>query len=196
MSNGSGNYTYEIIDKSAPTGISFNSSTMMFVGTPTANVGTYTIKLKATDSTYNQTVTTNFTLEIEAATMSYTVTPYSGAYSGSAHHATVKMTTPATATVGYSDTSGTYTTYTLDATGVAQDFANMGRTDVGATTIYYQITEANYTTVTINQSTGHIEFKSKEGSGFFIVGHQTTVVTVTRNGVNMVFNLGHQRAYV
>ena len=74
---------------------------------------------------------------ITPATMTYKVNNYSGTYDGNAHGITVSVTTPSGATVKYGLVEGTY-----DKT------ASPTRTEAGTTTVYVQITAANYTTVT------------------------------------------------
>jgi uncharacterized repeat protein (TIGR02543 family) len=118
------------------------------VGTgKTINLTSVSISGGTNSANYSIASTATLTGNITAATMSYTVTPYSGTYDGSAHYATIKMTTPTSASVGYSGTNGTYTTYTLTAGTSTSNFSSMGRTNAGTTTIYYQITASNYTTV-------------------------------------------------
>ena len=94
-----------------------------------ANVGTYTASVKVGTAT----ATKQFT--INPATMSVTANGYSGTYDRTAHGITV--TAPSGADVKYGTTNGSYT---LNASPTY--------IDAGTYTVYYQVTKANYTTVT------------------------------------------------
>ena len=144
--NGTGIYTYEIIS-GAPTGIVLNSD-RTFSGTPTSNVGIYNILVRVTDSESESVGEATFVLEVIAKEMTYVVEGYEEEYDGSVHYATIILTEPISASVGYSGTEGVYTSYTLTAGTSLSNFTDMGRTNVGSTIIYYQITAENYTTVT------------------------------------------------
>lgn len=110
----------------------------------TANVtteGTITpsdavIKRSSTDITANYTITYNpGNLTITADTMEVTASGYTGTYDSAAHGITV--TAPEGATVKY---------------GTAEDActseSNITYSNVGTYTVYYEVTKANYTTVT------------------------------------------------
>ena len=108
------------------------SGLVTIVGAGTATI-TATVS-GGTNYTYASNAT--FVLTVAAATMEgVTAADYSGKYNGQPHTATV--TAPEGATVKYGTTESTYD---LDA---APSF-----TDVGTYTVFYQVTKANYTTVT------------------------------------------------
>ena len=103
--------------------------------------GSTTITATVTDGanyTY-ATKTATYTLSVGTAAMTVTATGYAGAYDGQAHGITV--TAPDGATVKYGETAGTYN---LDASPTY--------TNAGTYTVYYEVTKANYTTVTGNQT--------------------------------------------
>ena len=107
--------------------------TVSYAGTAWTDAGTYTVTVTGID-TYKGSVDKTWT--INKATLSgVSATDYEGTYDGQAHTATV--TAPEGATVKYGTAEGTYT---LDA---APTFTN-----AGTATIYYQVSKANYTTVT------------------------------------------------
>ncbi len=145
--NGTGNYTYEIIS-GAPTGIILNTETRVLYGTPTSNVNTYNIIIRATDGVSGKTADATFALEITAGQIVCSIEGYEGTYDSSEHYATIILTTPSSITVEYSGVFGDYKDYSLTAGTTQTTFSNMGRTDAGSTTIYYQITATNYDSIT------------------------------------------------
>ena len=99
--------------------------------------GSTTITATVTDGT-NYTYaakTATYTLSVGTAAMTVSATGYTGAYDGQAHGITV--TAPAGATVKYGTSAGTYN---LNASPTY--------TNAGSYTVYYEVTKANYTTVT------------------------------------------------
>ena len=98
------------------------------------NVGSYTVYYQVTQDNYTS-VTGSETVTITEGTMTVTAEGWSGTYDGSAHGITV--TAPAGATVKYGTTAGTYN---LDT--------NPTYTEMGTYTVYYQVTQDNYTTIT------------------------------------------------
>ncbi|MBO4824619.1 MAG: InlB B-repeat-containing protein [Lachnospiraceae bacterium] len=110
----------------------------------TANVtteGTITpsdavIKRSGTDITADYTITYNTgNLTITAESMEVTASGYTGIYDSAAHGITV--TAPEGATVRYGTAEGTYTSE-----------SDITYSNVGTYTVYYEVTKANYTTVT------------------------------------------------
>ena len=99
--------------------------------------GSATITATVTDGTnYTYaTKTATYTLSVGTAAMTVNATGYTGAYDGQAHGITV--TAPAGATVKYGTSAGTYN---LNASPTY--------TNAGSYTVYYEVTKANYTTVT------------------------------------------------
>ena len=92
-----------------------------------------TVKVTATKIPYTGEAVATFT--IAAATMTVTATGYDAAYDGQPHG--IGVTAPEDATVKYGETEGSYT---LDASPTY--------TNAGSYTVYYEVTKANYTTVT------------------------------------------------
>ncbi len=88
----------------------------------------------AGNNNYNDTTVT-YKLTVEAASMSVTAEGFSGVYDSEAHGITI--TAPEVATIKYGTTEGTYN---LDA--------SPEYTDAGNYTVYYQVTQENYQTVT------------------------------------------------
>ena len=100
--------------------------------TPSAAV----IKRSGTEVTNNYAITyTDGNLTITADSMTVTASEYSGTYDSAAHGITV--TAPEGATVKYGTTEDSCTSET-----------NITYTNVGTYTVYYEVTKANYTTVT------------------------------------------------
>ena len=97
-------------------------------------VGTYTVYYQVTKDNYTP-VTGSETVTITEATMTVTAEGWNGTFDGNPHGITV--TAPTGATVKYGTTEGTYT---LDASPTYTNF--------GVYTVYYQVTQKNYTTIT------------------------------------------------
>lgn len=133
------------------------------------NVGSITVTI-AGARTY--TGTTTATYSITNATMTVTATGYNGTYDGNAHGVTV--TIPEGAVIKYGTTEGTYN---LETSPVY--------TDAGSYTVYYQVTRANYQTVTgsaaveIAKATPSITFDKQSYSATF--GETFTAPTPTTN---------------
>ena len=127
------------ITVTAPTGATVKygttEGTYTLDDSPTyTNVGSYTVYYQVTQDNYTS-VTGSETVTITEGTMTVTAEGWSGTYDGSAHGITV--TAPAGATVKYGTTAGTYN---LDT--------NPTYTEMGTYTVYYQVTQDNYTTIT------------------------------------------------
>ncbi len=128
---GNGKVSYSSNDTGVAT-VNAESGLVTIVGAGEATI-TATVS-GGTNYTYASNAT--FVLTVAAATLEgVTADNYSGKYNGQPHTATV--TAPEGATVKYGTTESTYD---LDA---APSF-----TDVGTYTVFYQVTKANYTTVT------------------------------------------------
>ena len=127
-----------------------------------------------TDYTY-ATKTASYTLKVAEATMTVTSADYSGVYDGQAHGITV--TAPSGATVKYGTTAGTYD---LDT--------NPTYTDVGTYTVYYQVTQTNYITVTgsktvtITPAAGSISYATATVEKTFGDSKFTNALTKTGDG--------------
>jgi hypothetical protein len=98
------------------------------------DVGTYTVYYQVTLANYTA-VTGSKTVTITNATMTVTAEGWTGTYDGNPHSITV--TAPEGATVKYGTAEGTYN---LDT--------NPTYTNVGVYTVYYEVTKANYKSVT------------------------------------------------
>ena len=81
------------------------------------------------------TKTASYTLSVGVASMEVSATGYDAVYDGQPHG--IGVTAPEDATVKYGETEGSYT---LDASPTY--------TNAGFYTVYYEVTKANYTTVT------------------------------------------------
>ena len=133
------------------------------------NVGTIIVTI-AGARTY--TGTTTATYSITNATMTVTATGYNGTYDGNAHGVTV--TIPEGAVIKYGTTEDTYNLETSPE-----------YTDAGSYTVYYQVTRANYQTVTgsaaieIAKATPSITFDKESYSAIY--GETFTAPTPTTN---------------
>ena len=116
-----------------------NTGSITNVGSTNNTVSSVVIKNSSgTDVTSNYTITKAVgTLTVNAATISVSSSNYSGTYDGSSHTGSVSVSGPSSYTIKYGTSSGSYTTTTKPT-----------RTDAGTTTVYYQVTATNYTTVT------------------------------------------------
>ena len=139
------------------------SGTTVTIGSLGSIAAGTTITVTVTSAQTNQynSASATYTLLIDYITLTTSqiiVTPYSGAYDGSAHYATIKSTI-----AGLKIVSGTTTSYgtTVASSTTANTSYNLSpsRTDVGTTTIYYKVTGTGYndytgsTTVTISNGT-------------------------------------------
>jgi hypothetical protein len=97
-------------------------------------VGTYTVYYQVTKDNYTP-VTGSKTVTITEATLAVTAEGWSGTFDGNPHGITVTAQTGATVKYGIAEG-----TYNLDASPTY--------TEVGVYTVYYQVTQANYATVT------------------------------------------------
>ena len=141
--------------------------------------GTYVVKAhSAGNSNYNAGVSEGVSFTISNGTISYTATGYSAAYDGSAHGISVTVTAPSSgATIKYGTASGTYDKDTSPT-----------RTNVGTTTVYYQITAANYTTVTGSQTINITRATATEptvNTGLTYTGSSQSGVKTSGSGVKL-----------
>ncbi len=145
---GDGTVTYSI-NADNTCGATINASTGALTFT---KVGTVTVTATIADSeTYTYASNTaTYTLTVNPATMTVTATNYSGTYDTNAHGITVNAPTGATVKYGTSADDCTQ--------------ASLTYTDAGIYTVYYEVTQANYTTVTgsatvtISQAAGTISY--------------------------------------
>ena len=128
---GDGAVTYSSSNTNVAT-VNATSGEVTIVGNGSAVI-TATVA-DGTNYTY-ATKTATYTLSVGTAAMTVSATGYTGAYDGQAHGITV--TAPAGATVKYGTSAGTYN---LNASPTY--------TNAGSYTVYYEVTKANYTTVT------------------------------------------------
>ena len=154
--------------KLGDTALATNDYTVSYADDCT-NVGTVTVTI-AGARTY--TGTTTATYSITNATMTVTATGYNGTYDGNAHGVTV--TIPEGAVIKYGTTEDTYNLETSPE-----------YTDAGSYTVYYQVTRANYQTVTgsaaieIAKATPSITFDKESYSAIY--GETFTAPTPTTN---------------
>lgn len=112
-SGGSGGYSYSIIAGSLPTGLSLTtvSNQGVISGTPSGSSGTYTITVRATDSTYQVTADKTYNLALNSPTITV-VGPLASATQGSAYNNSSNTVSASggTAPYSYSVTSGSLPT--------------------------------------------------------------------------------------
>ena len=133
--------------------------------------GTTTVYYQITNPNYN-TVSGSATITINKATISVSAKGYTGIYDGRAHTITLSGV-PSGSTIQYrTSTSGSWTS------------AKPSRTTAGTTTVYYQITNPNYNTVsgsaaiTINKATASVSAKGYTGT------YDGRAHTITLSGVS------------
>ena len=121
----------------APVSYSYAASgSTDFTATKPVNVGEYTVKATVPAISIYTAAEATASFTITAATISgVTPTDYSGTYDGAAH--TIGVTIPEGATIMYGTAEGTYDKETAPS-----------YTNAGEYTVYYQVTKANYNTVT------------------------------------------------
>ena len=142
------------INVTAPSGATVKYGTSAGNCTQTSlaytDAGTYTIFYEVTKDNYTP-VTGSADVKIAKATMTVTATGYTGTYDGSAHGIIVNA--PTGAIVKYGTSASSY-----DKT------SSPTYTNAGINTVYYQVTMANYNTVTgsatvtINKAAGSISY--------------------------------------
>lgn len=143
--------------------LSSTSSNFTILGTQSAtDAGSYSFTIALNNKSimiWNDNTTADITVNwtISKATMSATVSGKTATYNSSAHYATAKMTTPASATISYGSSTLYGNTLTLSTTDKNLD--KMGITDVGSITIYYKITASNY-----EDKTGSVTVKVNKAS--------------------------------
>lgn len=140
------------------------------------NVGTYTATATAlSNSNYKLPTTVTQSFTISAATMTVTATGYDAAYDGQAHG--ISVSAPDGATVKYGESA---TSCTLDASPTY--------TNVGTYTVYYEVTKANYTTITgsatvkISKAAGSISYATASVDKTFGDAAFTNALTKTGDG--------------
>ena len=121
----------------APVSYSYAASgSTDFTATKPVNVGEYTVKATVPAISIYTAAEATASFTITAATISgVEATAYSGTYDGAAH--TIGVTIPEGATIMYGTAEGTYDKETAPS-----------YTNAGEYTVYYQVTKANYNTVT------------------------------------------------
>ena len=121
----------------APVSYSYAASgSTDFTATKPVNVGEYTVKATVPAISIYTAAEATASFTITAATISgVEATAYSGTYDGAAH--TIGVTIPEGAAIMYGTAEGTYDKETAPS-----------YTNAGEYTVYYQVTKANYNTVT------------------------------------------------
>ena len=121
----------------APVSYSYAASgSTDFTATKPVNVGEYTVKATVPAISIYTAAEATASFAITAATISgVEATAYSGTYDGAAH--TIGVTIPEGAAIMYGTAEGTYDKETAPS-----------YTNAGEYTVYYQVTKANYNTVT------------------------------------------------
>ena len=140
------------------------------------NVGTYTATATAlSNSNYKLPAAVTQSFTISAATMTVTATGYEAAYDGQAHG--ISVSAPNGATVKYGESA---TSCTLDASPTY--------TNAGTYTVYYEVTKANYTTITgsatvkISKAAGSISYATASVNKTFGDAAFTNALTKTGDG--------------
>lgn len=168
---GDGTVTYSSSNTNVAT-VNATSGEVTIVGN-----GSTTITAAVTDGanyTY-ATKTAAYTLSVGTATMTVSATGYTGAYDGQAHG--ISVTAPAGATVKYGTSAGTYN---LNASPTY--------TNAGSYTVYYEVTKANYTTVTgsavvnISKASASISYATASVGKTFGDAPFTNALTKTGDG--------------
>ena len=140
------------------------------------NVGSYTATATAlSNSNYKLPASVTQSFTISAATMTVTATGYDAAYDGQAHG--ISVSAPDGATVKYGESA---TSCTLDASPTY--------TNAGTYTVYYEVTKANYTTITgsatvkISKAAGSISYATASVNKTFGDAAFTNALTKTGDG--------------
>ncbi|MBR1883608.1 MAG: Ig-like domain-containing protein [Clostridia bacterium] len=137
---GSENFTNELTVKKDGLTIAY-SSTDTSVATVDSTTGEVTIVgignavIMAEAAAENQIA--SYALEVTRDGMEYTVTGFHDEYDGLAHGVTINVTKPVEATIKYGEEEGTYD---------LEESPSL--TNAGSLTVYYEITNSNYETVT------------------------------------------------
>ena len=168
---GDGSVTYSS-DNTAVATVDATSGQVTIVG-----AGDATITATVADGTnYSYaTKTASYTLSVAAATMTVTATGYDAVYDGQPHG--IGVTAPDDATVKYGESA---TSCTLDASPTY--------TNAGSYTVYYEVTKANYgtvtgsATVTISKAAGSISYATASMSKTFGDAAFTNALTKTGDG--------------
>ena len=171
---GDGNVSYRS-DNWAVADVDQTTGEVTIKGTGDATITATVEDKEGGNYTYAET-TASYTLGVGTATMTVTAEGFTGAYDEKAHGITV--TAPEEATVKYGTASGTY-----DLT------ESPTYTDAGEYTVYYQVTQENFTdvtgsaVVTISQAAGSLSYattlvsKKAEDEAF------TNELTITGDGI-------------
>ena len=138
-SKGTGSYSYSIVSGNTDGYFSINGLTISTNQDKVPPVGTYQLKVQASDDNSGATVQATITITVNPATITYTANSFDDFYDGNAHSITVNVTKPTSgATITYSLTeNGTYSTTKPTVT-------NATTTPV---TVYFKISASNYNTV-------------------------------------------------
>ena len=168
---GDGAVTYSSSNTNVAT-VNATSGEVTIVGNGSAVI-TATVA-DGTNYTY-ATKTATYTLSVGTAAMTVSATAYTGAYDGQAHG--IIVSAPDGATVKYGETVGTYN---LNASPTY--------TNAGTYTVYYQVTKANYTTVTgsavvnISKASASISYATASVGKTFGDAPFTNALTKTGDG--------------
>ena len=141
--------TVPIPSSSSPTKLNEDEFSWSYSNNINAGTDTATATISAKSSSINYTGSKSVNFSIGNATMTVTAVPYESQYDGVAHNASVKVNV-AGATVKSGTSSGTYgtTDSTNTTVNTAVALGATSRTEVGTTTVYYQVSKSNYNTVT------------------------------------------------
>ena len=154
QNNGDGTVTYASDNEQVAT-VDAATGEVTITGSGEANITAAVVD--GQNYTY-ATKTATFSIGVSTAAMDIAVEGYTGTYDGAAHGITVTVSVPEGAVVMYGTEEGTYDRET------SPEF-----TDAGNYTVYYQVTKANYTTVTNSA----VVFISKAVGS---IGYETTAI--------------------
>lgn len=159
-SGGTAPYSYAVTSGSLPAGLSLNLSTGAITGTPTTP-GSYNFNITATDNTGLSTRTVAYSIQINPAPVTLTMTPGNGLWPGSVVGSYYSRTVTASGGTGpytYAVTSGSLPVgLSLDpTTGVVSGTpttANTYNFSITATDIYSNTGVGNYSLSTVGAGT-------------------------------------------
>ena len=132
-------YGYSVTCTNANTNYAMSSVTRTVTGTTT-------VYYSATKNGYTTTGST--TITISNGTLNITPTAYNAIYNGVAHSASIKCTNTGSVTISYGTSTSYGQTLTATTKGTNYSMANVTRTVLGTTTVYYKASKTYYNDVT------------------------------------------------
>ena len=137
--NGTGNYSYSIVSGNTDGYFSISDLTISTNKDKVPPVGTYQLKVQASDNNSGATAQATITITVNPATITYTANSYEDFYDGNSHSITVNVTKP---------TSGATITYSLTENGTySATKPTVTNATTSPVTVYFKISANNYNTV-------------------------------------------------